>query len=177
MVSIQDFVLELTRLKRLGKALKISSKYGDFYTRVDDDIYHEFKGKVYLRVKTKKNVKGEVHTLYYVVTSKGYLHRIVANAPQGYEVDHIDRNTLNNRRDNLRICTRQENSRNKTKQSNNTSGHKGVSWDKAKKKWRAFISVDRKQIFLGRYNTIEEAIEARKQADTKYFKDFKYIGE
>ena len=161
------------KLKRLGKALKISSKHGDFYTRVDDDIYHQFKGKLSIRIKNKTNVKGEVSTLYYVMTPKDYLHRIITNAPKGYEVDHIDRNTLNNRRENLRVCTRQENSRNKTKQRNNTSGYKGVSWDKAKKKWRAFISVDKKQIFLGRYDNIEEAIKARQQADIKYFKEFR----
>ena len=161
------------KLKRLGKALKISSKHGDFYTRVDDDIYNQFKGKLSIRIKNKTNVKGEVSTLYYVMAPKDYLHRIITNAPKGYEVDHIDRNTLNNRRENLRICTRQENSRNKTKQRNNTSGYKGVSWDKAKKKWRAFISVDKKQIFLGRYDNIEEAIKARQQADIKYFKEFR----
>ena len=59
---------------------------------------------------------------------------------------------------------------NKTINSNNTSGFRGVSWDKSRKKWRAYIKLKYKTRFLGRFNTFEEAVEARLAAEEKYYK-------
>ena len=87
------------------------------------------------------------------------LHRLLMNPPKGMMVDHINHNGLDNRRENLRICTHAENQHNSRKQKNNTSGYKGVYWDKSKKKWRAQIKKDNK-IHIGMFDIIEEAARA-----------------
>ena len=51
---------------------------------------------------------------------------------------------------------------------NNTSGYKGVSWDASRKKWTAYISVHNKRIFIGRYSSLDDAVEARRDAEEKY---------
>jgi len=84
------------------------------------------------------------------------------------EIDHVDHNRSNNKWSNLRVVCRQTNSRNLSKHKSNTSGHTGVSWHKTKNKWRAHIMVNYKQIHLGLFTEIEEAIQARKEASIKY---------
>lgn len=109
----------------------------------------------------------------YVVNDKvGKLHRFLMNPGEDLVIDHINRNRLDNRICNLRACTLQENNMNKSIQCNNTSGIQGVSWDKNRNKWLVHITVNRKQIHLGYFNTIEEAAEARRQAEIEYFGEF-----
>lgn len=86
------------------------------------------------------------------------MHRLIMNADDGFVVDHINRDTLDNRRENLRIATNSENMRNRPASSLNTSGYKGVQ--KFGDKWKAVIQVNRKQIYLGSFITAEEAYEA-----------------
>jgi hypothetical protein len=86
--------------------------------------------------------------------------------------DHVNRNRADNRRENLRPATAQENSRNKSIQSNNTSGVAGVSWKKDKQKWKAYLSVDGKQKHFGYFYDKDEAIYARLQAEAQYFGEF-----
>ena len=102
----------------------------------------------------------------------GFLHRFIMNPTDDLVVDHINRNQLDNRRENLRICTQHENSFNQSIRCNNTSGVLGVSWDKARNKWSAYIQINGKKKSLGRYNTKEEAIEARRLAEIEYFGEF-----
>lgn len=84
------------------------------------------------------------------------------------EVDHKNINSLDNRRHNLRVVTRQINSFNKNLNSNNVSGTTGVSRHKPTGKWRAHIMLDYKQKHLGLFKTIEEAIEARSKAEDAF---------
>lgn len=86
-------------------------------------------------------------------------------------VDHINGNPLDNRRNNLRICTNTENARNCKLSKNNTSGYVGVRLEKSGR-WRARIMVDHKEIYLGTYETKEEAIKARQEAEKKYYGEF-----
>ena len=83
--------------------------------------------------------------------------------------DHKDRNPLNNRRNNLRPCSRSENARNGVLQKNNTSGFTGVGWNKANNKWTVYIGCDGKQDFLGYFNDKDDAIKARLCAELEYF--------
>ncbi len=76
------------------------------------------------------------------------------------QADHIDGDTLNNTRGNLRIASIAENVRNRRRQCNNTSGFKGVSWCRASNKWRACIAVNGKNIHLGLYLIPQLAHEA-----------------
>ena len=86
--------------------------------------------------------------------------------------DHHDRNKLNNRRENLVPCTEQENARNKSIPSNNTSGVIGVSWSKQCQNWESYIVINRQKIHLGRFDNKDDAIKARLIAEKKYFGDF-----
>ena len=101
-------------------------------------------------------------------------HRVVYYVAHGClvnEVDHINRVRDDNRINNLRSVTSQENSRNRSIASNNTSGVKGVGYHKRYKKWRASITVDYKYIQLGEYEDKDDAIKARIEAEIKYFGD------
>lgn len=92
--------------------------------------------------------------------------------PDGLVIDHINRNPLDNRLDNLRACTHQENLFNRNVPKHNTSGVVGVSLFKRTGKYTARIGVDNKTIYLGCFDTIEEAMEARRDAEEKYFGEF-----
>jgi hypothetical protein len=101
------------------------------------------------------------------------LHRFLIKTSDNSQIDHIDGNILNNRKSNLRICTKQQNSCNLKTPKNNTSGYKGVYLDKRSFKWYARINYKNKVIHLGVFDKFEDAVKARKEAEIKYFKDFK----
>lgn len=105
------------------------------------------------------------------------LHRFIMNAPKGYHVDHIDGDKLNNRKENLRICTCAENARNRPIQPNNTSGYKGVQLIKSTGKFLAIISINRNQIRLGYYETAIDAAMAYNKAAIKYHGEFAKLNE
>lgn len=88
------------------------------------------------------------------------------------QVDHIDGNGLNNQRSNLRSATNQENLFNQGLRSDNTSGHKGVSWNKRVQKWQVCIRVNGKNKHLGLFDDIEDAARAYNQAAKKHYKKF-----
>lgn len=114
--------------------------------------------------------------LYYVKTNANggmYLHRFLMDAKQGEIIDHKDRNTLNNKKDNLRRCTTSENTTNSLKHKDGTSGFKGVTFCKQTNKYRAKICKDYHIIDLGRYPTAIEASLAYQRAANKLFGEFK----
>jgi hypothetical protein len=91
-----------------------------------------------------------------------YLHRVIMGEPSGMQVDHIDCDGLNNRKENLRQATHQQNTHNARIAKHNTSGFKGV-W-RARNKWRAQIRDGGKKISLGCFDTPEEAHAAYRKA-------------
>jgi len=100
------------------------------------------------------------------------LHRFILDAKPGVSVDHINGNTLDNRKENLRICTSAENTRNSRKYSTNVSGCKGVSYIEWRNKWASKITFNYKKYFLGYYNTREDAFEAYKAKAKEFFGEY-----
>jgi hypothetical protein len=90
------------------------------------------------------------------------MHREILRAQDGFEVDHVDRNGLNNMKSNIRICTRDENMRNVGPIKGRST--KGVSWHKATGKWQARICAGGPQIYLGIYETEKLAQDAYNRA-------------
>jgi hypothetical protein len=130
-----------------------------------------------------KPTEGKTDKYYYITLCKDgkqkntKIHRLVAeyfveNPENKQYVDHIDNNKLNNLCSNLRWATKQENNRNKIIYSNNTSGFKGVVFDKQYNKWQARTRVDGKSICFGCFDKIEDAVEARVKGVNKIFGEF-----
>lgn len=92
-----------------------------------------------------------------------YAHRLAwlyVHSEWPEEIDHINGDRSDNRIVNLRSVSKAQNNQNMAIQKSNTSGFKGVSWCKDKKKWKAQISINNKNTFIGRYDTKEQAHEA-----------------
>lgn len=85
-----------------------------------------------------------------------FMHRLIAEAPIGMQVDHINRNGLDNRRSNLRVCTSHQNLGNQY-EVRGTSRFKGVAWDRTRKCWKASISRDHRTFNIGRFKVEEDA--------------------
>lgn len=100
------------------------------------------------------------------------LHRALIDCPDDKIVDHINKNPLDNRKKNLRICDYQKNFFNSKRKSSNVSGFTGVGFDRKSNKWRAKITKNGKNINLGFYSDKEDAIKARLEGEKKYFKEF-----
>lgn len=131
---------------------------------------HILKPKIntrgYYTISVRKNTKRCYLIIHRLVAS----HFIKNSDPiNKIYVDHIDRNKFNNRESNLRWVTTLENSHNLSKFKNNTSGYTGVYKVKNEDKWFAQICINKKNTNLGRFNTFEEAKNARIEAEKKYY--------
>lgn len=99
------------------------------------------------------------------------MHRFILGVGPEVEIDHRDRNTLNNQRDNLRPCTHAQNVRNVGPRKDNSSGYKGVTWDKENNKWRAQIG----RVKLGRFSNVIEAAHAYDAKAKELYGEFAYL--
>ena len=165
------------------------------YRKVKDRKYNTYEkhGVYTLIFDTKGNytivdtrLLSELKKYYWFKDNYGYfvsvtgkhgksirLHNFVfGNIPDGFEVDHKNRKKYDNRRCNLRQATRAENNTNHGLNKANTSGYVGVSYVKQRNKYRAYITVNNKQISLGLHNTPDEAYQVRIEAERKYFGEF-----
>jgi len=153
---------------------KIRLKKTNKYAIIDDLLYDEFsKYTWYL-----SGIGYASRSVWNPKTKKGktiYMHRIVANTPVGKQTDHINLNKLDNRKENLRTCTRKQNSGNIPLSKHNTSGLKGVGFHH--KKWRAFISNKNKHIHLGYFSTKELAVEAYNTKALELFGEFALLNK
>ena len=126
-----------------------------------------------------KNYTWQTSDKGYIISRKNKVlitfHRLVMDAENSkLLVDHINHNKADNRKSNLRLVTSSQNQMNRDKSRQNTSGIRGVYWHKKHKKWQANLQINGKLIYLGLYSNKEDAINARKQAELKYFKEFNY---
>jgi hypothetical protein len=114
-----------------------------------------------------KNIAGYLHVdmRWNGVSTDLLVHRIIwvihhGPIPEGYLVDHEDTNKSNNRIDNLRLTLPVGNNQNVNRRLDNSSGVKGVSWDKSKNKWVVYISSNHTRLIVGLYNELEQATGA-----------------
>ena len=145
--------------------------------------YEPSSGKLFWKKRTARRVKvgDEAGTLckstgyrMVFINRNGYLvHRIAillatGECDPGREVDHIDHDRGNNRLNNLRIVDRINNMRNIGLMKTNKTGVTGVIYDEKYAKYRAKIHIEGKGIYLGSYDTLEEAATARAEANKRY---------
>ena len=128
-----------------------------------DDIEKVLQHKWHLHLR-KKDMRYDACTNKFGKHKPGrylLMSRYLMNYNDKLTIDHINRNTLDNRKSNLKIVTKFENNLNKR---NNTSGCVGVTWDRSKQKWQVTI----KKKYIGRFDDFKEAVNARKQAEKIY---------
>lgn len=110
--------------------------------------------------------RGVYHAMMRVDGKMVYVHRYLRKCPEGYFIEHLDGDTLNNRKRNLRIISSWQKSLKREGRNNFSSGVKGVSWHKPTGKWRARIKKDGKAVFEeyfeNRHDAIEAVLEKRK---------------
>ena len=101
------------------------------------------------------------------------MHRIIAGTPEHLHTDHINGNTLDNRKENLRICAASDNCKNRRQNiSHKSSKYKGVSWNKENNKWTAGIYINKKRVHLGYFYKEEDAAKTYNTNALKYFKEY-----
>ena len=128
------------------------------YTCNNDEILFDLEDMHLLKLNEYK--WGKLSIGYAANGKLGYAHRLVMKAPKGLQIDHINRNKLDNRKSNLRLVNNQDNNWNKEA--------KGYYWAKHTSRWAATIAVDGKSHYLGYYNTEAEARAAYLEAKKKY---------
>jgi len=101
-----------------------------------------------------------------------WMHRVITDAPPGMQVDHINLDTLDNRRKNLRLASRADNAKNSPLQANNTSGFKGVCWHRRRGMWVAMVGVANRQQWLGAFADAREAAAAYDEAARRLYGPF-----
>lgn len=151
-----------------------SPKYGEKLFFIDGEDFEKV-------TKYKWHVAHKKDNIFYVITdiftggkkSILRLHRLLMNCPDGMVVDHIDGNPLNNIKENLRICTAQENRFNsRTPKNKKYKTPKGIAYHKKDKKYYVNATANGVRYYFGCYNNIDEAVKAYEDNINKYHKEF-----
>lgn len=151
-----------------------SKKHGVFDFLIDKEDYERCR-EYHWSVNKHKSPLNTKKYFYAVHSKMGMLHRFIMDAPKGKQVDHINGDTLDSRKSNMRICTVSENSMNRHFVSDNTSGKIGVCWNSKipTPKWMAYININGKRTHLGYFTTYDEALKVRLDAEEKYYGEFR----
>lgn len=140
-------------LNRQRKESKNYKKYTVIVSNEDFDWLNQYFWTVEFN-----HGNGDVYARMNVARNKTVrLHRFILNAPDHLQVDHINGNTRDNRRENLRLCTLQQNNQNARAKKSNKSGYKGVSWDKLQNKWVVRIMFEGRNPYLGAFDSAHQA--------------------
>lgn len=119
--------------------LPLVSRHSWYATESDAGIWYAFAG----------------YQDEYGRTRQLAMHRFLLDPPDALDVDHVNSDGLDNRRSNLRIATRQQNTFNQRLRSTNKSGYKGVSYCRQTSRWKAQIKFEGRAVTLGRFDTAE----------------------
>jgi hypothetical protein len=152
----------------------LTNDYGVGYTHKGDKFYFDLED-----FDKIKNYSWSCNKEGYLMTSiegKTYrMHRIIMNCSDSkIWIDHINHDVKDNRKSNLRIVNNMQNQMNAKLRSNNVSKCTGVHYHKDDNKWIATIQIDKKKVHLGAYEDYEDAVNARKQAENRYFMQYSY---
>ena len=188
-ISVSGHNLKFGQTVSCGCYMKEWGKNRNRYEIVGDIVkMYDYKNNMFI---IDLDDLQKVRTYTWSVNSRGYvrttclvgnkhkdlrLHRFVMNCTdKNLFVDHINHNTTDNRKCNLRICTPAQNSYNVRPTAKNKSGVRGVRFDKTKNKWLAGISINGKYKIVGTYDNIEEAVKTRKLYEEKFYGNFRYL--
>ena len=163
-----------------------NKKYNVFQTKGDVSVGYTKSGVTFL---IDAEDLDRVSKYYWHVNRQGYivsssmnktyvrLHRFILNINDERIIDHKNRDKTDNRKTNLRIATNQQNNINRGTPRNSTTGVKGVSKSKNGEKYVAQIGKDGRVIYIGTYDTIEEARQARNKKEIELFGEFAFQDE
>lgn len=161
----------VSKLKKKYNTYDLTGEFGIGYTDKGEEFYFDLEDYILI-----KDYYWSMDEDGYIETMKNKkhirMHRLVMNCPDDKEVDHIYHINHDNRKSELRIVTVSQNGMNRKININNTSGVKGVYWNKQRKKWYAQIKINNIRIHLGYFNNKEDAIQVRKDAEKQYFGEY-----
>lgn len=151
----------------------------DFILIDIDDLYMFYGKSIYTLTMKNKSIYGCFDIIYEDGSKQHLLISRYIMQNNGYNidnmiVDHINHNTLDNRKCNLRVCNKSQNNFNGRIARNNTSGVKGVYKGKREGTWRACIWYYNKLFCLGTFESFNDAVMARKNAEAKLFGEYNY---
>jgi len=150
--------------------------FPDYFISTRGRVFSEKRGNEMREKKQRKNIDGYLLANLYKGDKRctKTIHRLVGETflkrvEDKNEIDHINRNKLDNRIENLRWCSRRENNINKGIQSNNTSGVTGVYFHTTINKWRGSINIKKKKDIKKTFKKKEDAIKWRLEMEKKYY--------
>jgi len=171
--------LQKEKIIKLNKynIYNLTGEFGIGYTNNNEEFYFDLedydKIKDYCWCKSNNGyiITNDYNKEKHIII---WMHRLITNCPDDMEVDHKFHDHWDNRKEFLRIVTRSQNQMNIGLKSHNTSGITGVSWMEKYGKWQAYININGKRINLGYYDDFQDAVRARKEAEEKYFGEYKF---
>lgn len=138
------------------------------YTNKGEEFYFDLEDYDLIKKYTWRiNAQGYVQTQQN--KKKILMHRLIMNPSEEEVIDHKNRLRNYNLKNNLNIVSKKENSQNRSKHKNNTSGFNGVSFDRNANAWRAYISIDGKRIYGGLFDDINDAIQKRLDLEKEHY--------
>lgn len=141
--------------------------------KVDLEDWLKYSGKSWWVIST-----GYAYGRPFGGKSGKLFHRLIMNEPEGMDIDHINGDKLDNRKNNLRVATRGQNSANQKPQRKKLSSkHKGVSWQKSNSKWYAYINKKGRRLNLGYYQNENDAAKAYNKKALEIFGEFALLNK
>lgn len=168
---------QLTKIRK-PNTFDLTNGFGIGYISKDKEFYFDLEDYEKIsKYSWNMNAYGYIVSYSEYEESKKilWLHNIIMDKNIGdkkIEVDHINHQRNDNRKENLRLASRPENTRNSSIRKNNTSGFIGITFDKKNNKWVAQITIDGKNKKIGRYYNLFDAVAARLVAEKKFFGEF-----